>query len=125
MASENLDCIFSLPAAADLRGKEGYPIVINTSGQVALAAAGAVAHGHLHTNIANTGEMARFVHNGKILKAKVGTGGSTVGAKASAVATGYGVSVTSGHAVAGIFLDAVAAGEFARILFLNGLANVP
>lgn len=123
MATENLDCIYSLPAGADLRTKQGFPVVINTSGQIVLAGAGAVAHGHLH-NLPDVNEMARFVHNGKVVKGVVGTGGVTLGARCSAAATGYVISATSTHAYIAIALKVGAAGDVIEFLILPGLGAV-
>lgn len=122
MATENLDCTYSLPAAADLRTKQGYPVTINTSGQVALAAANTVDYGHLH-NAPNTGEMARIVHHGKVVKAVAG-GTITLGAKIATHANGYAVAST-GQAVVGIALEAVASGSTFSMLKLPGLPVAP
>lgn len=124
MSAENLTHIYSLPAGADLRTKQGFPVVINTSGEIVVASAGAIPHGHLH-NLPNTAEMARFVHNGKVVKGVVGTGGVTLGAKVSCAATGYVISATTGHAYVAIALAVGAAGDIIEFLLLPGLGAVP
>lgn len=123
MATENLDCIFSLPAAADLTGKEGYAIVINTSGQVALAGANVVPHGHLHAQNVKAGEMARFVHHGKVVKSKA-AGTITLGARCATHANGY-AAATTGQNVTGIALDAAVVGDVFRQLIIPGLPVAP
>jgi len=124
MATENLDCIYSLPAAADLSGNEGQPIVINTSGQVALAGANVVPHGHLHNPTANAvGVPARFVHHGKVVRAKAG-GAITLGARLATHANGYAVA-TTGQNVVGIALKAVASGARFPALLIPGLPVAP
>lgn len=120
MATELLESqLYSLPAAADLSAHQYEPVVVNTSGQVALAGANVVPHGHLQ-NLPKQGEMARFVHNGKVVKAKAGTGGVTVGAKLATIAGGYAVA-TTGQAVVGIALEAVSASSIFTALLIPGL----
>lgn len=121
MSTENLDCIYSLPAAADMTDKEGYPVVVNTSGQWALAGANVVPHGHIHDGrkTVKAGEMLRVVHHGKVLRYRTG-GIVTLGAKLATHANGYAVA-TTGQAVVGIALKASASGVISRGLFLPGL----
>lgn len=123
MSTENLDCTYSLPAAADLSANQGAPITINTSGQVALAGANAEALGHLH-NKPKAGEDARFIHNGKVLKAKLTGTVGTPGLRLATSATGYAVA-TTGQKTAAISLQAGVSGDVVSMLFINGLAAAP
>lgn len=115
MSTQTPEMVYSLPAAADLSSSQYCGVVINTSGEFALAGAGAVIHGVLQ-NLPTAGQQARAELCGRVLKGKVGVGGVTVGARCSIIATTgrFCVSVTSTHAYVAIALDAVAEGGVAR-----------
>lgn len=125
MAWENLDGIYSLPAAADLSSSQYQAVVANTSGQFALAGLGAIPDGILH-NLPKSGEMARAVTmHGVVLKMKCG-GTVAVNDFASCDATGKLVkSVTTGHARFGKVLRAGVSGDIVEILYLGWIGNVP
>lgn len=126
MATENLDGIYSFPAAADYRNAQYQAVVINTSGQAALAGLGVRPHGILH-NAPNVGEQARVIlMAGVVVKLRLGTGGATLGALLSTDANGKGViSVTSTHKRFAIANAAGVAGEIIEALYVPGLADVP
>jgi hypothetical protein len=124
MSTENLDGIYSLPAAADLRTNQHQGVSINTSGEYALTAAGAIPDAWLH-NKPNTGEMGRGINMvGVVVKAKVGTGGVTRGARVSIGTDGIVISVTTGHAYVGKALSAGAAGDIISMMRLGSLGAV-
>jgi hypothetical protein len=110
MSTQTPEGIWSLPAGADLSGSQFCAVVINTSGQFVLPAAGVKAHGILQ-NLPKSGKQARVYLNGRVLKAKAGTGGVTAGAPVSANATGaFITNGATGAIFEGIALEAVAAG---------------
>ncbi len=116
MSTQTPDGVYSFPAGADLSGSQYCGVVINTSGEAVLPAAGVLPDGFLQ-NIPLQGEQARVQILGKVLKAKAGTGGVTVGAKVSCSATG--TFITNGAtnaAFAGKALDAVAVNGIFRLL---------
>lgn len=98
MATENLDGIYSFPAAADLSASQYCFAVINTSGQAALIGANAVPDGLIH-NAPKANEMARLVlKSGVITKARYG-GTVTLGALLTTDASGRLVVATTGQNV--------------------------
>jgi hypothetical protein len=98
MATENLDGIYSYPAAADLSGSQYQAVVVNSSGAAALAGANVSVDGLLH-NLPKLGEMARVVHlQGVILKVRAGAA-FAVGAYLTTNATGRLVTATTGQFV--------------------------
>lgn len=100
MATENLDGIYSYPAAADLSASQYHAVVINTSGAAALAGANAAnVDGILH-NAPVSGDQARVITlRGVTVKAKLGVGGATLGALLTTDATGRLVIATTGQNV--------------------------
>lgn len=115
MSTETPEGVYSLPAGADLRGSQYCGVVINTSGQLVLPAAGAKIHGIVQ-NLPNTNEQARVRLVGHVGKAKAGTGGVTVGARVSSDAAGsFITNGATGAVFEGIALDAVAAGGIFRL----------
>lgn len=119
MAHQNLDCIYSLPAAADLRTHQHKLIVVNSSGLVALCGVGAHPHGKLD-NVPNTSEMARIILFYPVLKLKAGTGGVTLGAAFCSDAAGAAIAGSSGNQKVGIALETAAAGVYFTALMLPG-----
>ena len=122
MATQTPEGIYSLPAGADLSGAQYTGVVVNTSGQFVAAGAGVTPHGILQ-NRPLAGEQARVYLNGRVLKAKAGTGGSTVGAKMATASDGHRIA-TSGQTIDGIALDAVAVGGIFRLLHIPDLGEV-
>jgi len=123
MSTQTPEGLYSLPAGADLSTSQYCAIVVNTSGQVVLPSAGVKAHGILQ-NLPKSGEDARFYANGRVLKAKAGTGGVTVGAKVSVDAAGAMITNgATGAVFEGIALDAVAAGAIFRLLQIADLGT--
>lgn len=119
MSFENLDGIFSYPAAADLRTSQYQACVVNTSGQAALAGANsALVDGILH-NLPNITEMARLViAMGVTVKARLGVGGATLGSLLTTDATGKLVIATTGQNVcAKAHFEAGAAGDIISVLW--------
>lgn len=126
MAHQNLDCIYSLPAAADLSTHQHKLIVVNSSGLVALCGAGAHPHGKLD-NAPLSGKMARMILFYPILKLKAGTGGVTAGAAFVSDATGGCIAGATGNKYVGIALETAAASVYFTALMLPGglLGAVP
>lgn len=124
MAHENLDGIYSLPAAADFTNSQYCGVVINASGQYALAGAGAMIDGVLH-NRCVAGQMARAVNLvGVVVKVKL-AGTVAVGDKLSTNASGAFVkSVTSGHAYVGKALRAGVSGDIIEMMRLPDMGAV-
>lgn len=121
MSTENLDGIYSYPAAADLSASQYQVCIINTSGQAALAGANSgLVDGILH-NLPKAGEMARLIlKQGVVVKAKLGTGGATLGAHLTTDATGKLVVATTGqNIVAKAHRIAGAAGDVIDVLWLG------
>lgn len=126
MAWENLEGIYSLPAAVDLSANQYQAVVANASGQFALCGLGAIPDGILH-NLPKAGEQARAVTlHGVVVKMKAGAAIS-LGGFISSDATGRAVtSVTTGHARFGKALRAAgAAGDIIEVLYLGWIGNVP
>lgn len=100
MATENLDGIYSLPAAADFSSSQYQAVILNTSGQFALAGANsALVAGILH-NKPVAGDLARVITlRGVVVKARLGTGGATVGALLTTDSVGKLVIATTGQIV--------------------------
>lgn len=119
MATENLDKIYSLPAGADFTGKSGYGVVINSSGELALAGAAVVPHGYIHGEGVAQGKMQRFVHHGSVLRYKA-AGNIAAGAKLTTHASGFATAAAT-NPVSAIALEAAVAGDVAAALFLPGL----
>lgn len=121
MSTQTPDGVYSLPAGADLSSSQYCGVVINTSGQFVLPAAGVTPHGILQDKPLS-GEQARVELIGKVLKAKAGTAGVTVGALCSVNATGaYITNGATGAVFHGIALDAVAAGGIFRLFVIPDL----
>lgn len=119
MATENLDGIYSLPAGADLSSSQYQAVKVNTSGQVVLCGANAAdADGILH-NAPASGALARFITlRGVVVKARLGTGGATIGALLATDASGKLVIATSGqNVVAKAHRFAGAANEIIEVLW--------
>lgn len=125
MAHENLDGIYSLPAAADFSASQYCGVVINSSGQYALAGAGAVIDGVLH-NRCVAGAMARAVNLvGVVVKVKL-AGTVALGDKLSTNGSGAWVkSVTAGHAYNGKALRAGVSGDVIEMMRLPDMGVVP
>lgn len=101
MATENLDGIYSYPAAADLSANQYHAVTINSSGEAALAGANsALVDGILHNPTANAqGVMARVITlRGVVVKAKFGAT-VALGALLTTDATGRLVTATTGQNV--------------------------
>lgn len=125
MATENLDGIYSYPAAADYRTNQYNFVTINSSGRAALVGtAGVMVAGVLHNApdayTVLPVQMARVVHKtGVVIKVKLG-GTVTVGGTMSTNNTGKAViSVTSGHIILGYFLQAGVSGDVVSALYLG------
>jgi hypothetical protein len=108
-----LKASFSLPAGADLTGKQFHAVVVNSSGNAASAGANALAAGILQ-NKPNTGQPATVCYDG-VSKAAIG---ATVaaGAKLTTDAAGKLVTATTGQAVVGIALAGGAVNEIIPVL---------
>lgn len=119
MATENLDGIYSYPAAADLSASQYQAVSINTSGQAALVGANSAAVDGILHNAPKQGEMARVITlRGVVVKAKLGSGGATLGALLTTDGTGKLVVATTGqNVVAKAHRYAGAAGEIIEVLW--------
>jgi hypothetical protein len=116
MSTENLDGIYSYPAAADLRTSQYCFAVLNGSGQAALIGANAIPDGQIH-NLPNTGEMCRLVQKeGVVLKAKYG-GTVAVNALLTTDASGRLVTATSGQNVVAKALVAGVVNDIGQVLY--------
>lgn len=127
MSTENLDGISSWPAAADLSASQYQAVVINTSGQAALAGANsAVVDGILH-NLPTAGKQARVISKGGVrVKAKLGTGGATLGAYLTTDAVGKLVIATTGqNAWAKAAYEAGAAGDIIAVHWFGASRLAP
>lgn len=116
----------SRPAAADYTAVKWPRLVVtNTSGEYALAGAGALAHGVGQNFPLAQGEQLRAsTIEGREEKAEVGVGGVTLGAKVYSDASGKLVmSATAGHIPVGIALEAASAGAVAKFEYRNLPAN--
>lgn len=126
MALTNTAGYVSYPAAADYSAiKWPRAVVQNSSGEYALCGAGAYPDGIAENFPCKQGEQLRaaLIH-GWELKAEVGTGGVTKGAKVYSDANGkLVVSATAGHIPIGIARETRAAGETAMFLFTPRPAN--
>jgi hypothetical protein len=116
MSSENLDGIYSLPAAADLSGSQYCMSVANSSGQAALAGANAIVDGLIH-NLPKAGEMCRLViKQGVVTKLKYG-GTIAVNALLTTDASGRLVTATTGQNVCAKALVAGVVGDVGQGIF--------
>lgn len=126
MSLVNYEGWTSNPAAADYSAVKWPRLVqVNSSGQYALCAAGGFPHGIADSFPVVAGEHLRAatVH-GWLMKAEVGAGGVTRGAKVYSDAAGRLVaSATAGHIPVGIASETRAAGEVAQFLFVPQPAN--
>jgi hypothetical protein len=119
MSTENLDGIYSYPAAADLSAAQYQAVIVNTSGAIGLAGANsALVDGILH-NAPKQNEMGRvIVMRGVVAKARLGTGGATLGALLTTDAVGKLVVATTGqNVVAKAHRYAGAAGDIIEVLW--------
>lgn len=126
MATENLDGIYSLPAAADYSAAGQYcGVVANTSGQFVLAGVGVQPHGWLH-NAPAAGAMARAViAMGVVVKAKVGAGGVSIGVPCCVDAAGKLIGGATGNQYVGIPLRTGAANDVIELLRVGSLGAKP
>lgn len=131
MATENLDGIYSYPAAADYRTNQYNFVTVNSSGRAALVGtAGVAVAGVLHNApdvyTVTPVQMARVVQaHGVVVKVKLG-GTVAVGGTMSTNATGKAVtSVTSGHIILGYFLQAGVSGDIVSALFVGYAGTIP
>lgn len=126
MALINYEGWTSNPAAADYSAVKWPRLVqINTSGEYVLCAVGGYPHAIADSFPVKQGDQLRgaTVH-GWLMKAEVGVGGVTRGAKIYSDASGRIVlSATTGHIPVGIAQEAAAQGEVAQFLFLPQAAN--
>lgn len=104
---------FSLPAGADLTGKQFHAVVVNSSGAAASAGANALVAGMLQ-NKPNTGQPATIAYDG-VSKAAIG---ATVaaGAKLTTDAAGKLVTATASQAVVGVALAGGATNDIIPVL---------
>jgi hypothetical protein len=104
---------FSLPAGADLTGKQFHAVVVNSSGNAAAAAANALAVGILQ-NKPTTGQPATICYDG-VSKAAIG---ATVvaGAKLASDAAGKLITATTGQAVVGVALAGGATNDIIPVI---------
>lgn len=121
--SQNLaECEMSLPAAVDLSTVGKVAVVINASGQVALAAAGVRPDGFLK-NAPTIGMPARFNFGPGVHKVLL-AGTVAVGDEATVDTSSAFIKAVSASGVrVGRFLDAGASGALVRLLvsvFYNG-----
>lgn len=127
MAHQHWDQPYSLPVAANLSANDFPFVAINTSGQLALPAAGADIDGILDNarDCTAAGKQGRFFWSG-VLKVKLG-GTVTKGANLSVGANGLAVvSVTSGHKLVCKALAAGVAGDIVEVFVkANGYGAVP
>jgi hypothetical protein len=124
MSTENLDGIYSWPAAVDLSADQYQIGVLNSSGQIALAGANALSPAGVIHNLPAAGEQARIVIvRGVIIKARLG-GTVPLGSKLTTDATGRLVVATTGQNVCAIASDtAGVVGDIVPVLWL-GYAGV-
>lgn len=126
MATENLDGLYSLPAAADLSASQYLWATINSSGQAALVSStGTLPDGLIH-NAPTSGKDCRLViKTGVVVKVKLG-GTVAIGDFLSVNGSGLSVkSVTSTHVRFGKFLDAGVSGDIVRATFMGYVGAVP
>lgn len=127
MATNNLDGIFSCPAAADYTAVTKPRLVaLNTSGQYALCGAGAVPDAVCENFPLAAGEQARgYLTPGIVVRCEVGSGGVTRGAKVCSDSAGKLVAGSSTNNYVGKALEAGADGEVISFIFNpNGLGVV-
>lgn len=125
MAHQNPDGIYSLPAAADLSASQFQGVVVNTSGQFALAGIGVLPHGILD-NAPVALAQARAYMAGPVLKMKVGVGGVSRGVPCCVDATGKLVAGATGHKLVFVPFEAGVAGQIVTGLWVpSGLGAVP
>lgn len=105
MARQNLDRIYSLPAAAAIA--RGIGLLVNTSGQFAVAGANVYPHAVADADAAS-GEQARALIIGPVTPLVSGAA-ITVGLRLTTDATGRYVAATTGQLVSAIALEAVGA----------------
>lgn len=108
-----LKASFSLPAGADLTGKQFCAVVANTSGAAVAAGANALVVGILQ-NKPNSGQPATICYDG-VSKA---VAGATVAANAKLASDAAGklITATTGQAVVGIALAGGAVNEIIPVL---------
>ena len=104
----------SLIAGADLSAQQFGLLVVNASGQVVLAGAGADVDGVLF-NAPIAGRVAEVAIDG-VVKVKAG-GVFAAGANLASNAAGLAVVATTGQAVFGKALEAGAVGRIVSVLF--------
>lgn len=125
MSTENLDGIYSLPAAADLSASQYQAVVANTSGQFALAGANAANVDGLLHNLPKSGEAARaIIARGVVTKARLGTGGATAGALLTTDAVGKLVIATTGQNVVAKAIGAGAAADIIAVIWYGNRGAV-
>lgn len=116
MAHDNIDGIYSLPAAADLTASQFHFGVIDGTGKIAQCGAGAMADGRID-NAPASGEQCRLIgRTGVVLKIKAGAA-VALGAYVHSDSTGRAItSATAGHQRLGKALRAAsAAGEMIEV----------
>ena len=115
MSYEENQARFSLPAAADLSAKQYYAVVVDTSGNAAVAGTGDRACGILQNAPAHAGRAASIAYGG-VTKAVCG-GAITIGDPVAVDSTGKIVAETTGDAwTVGIALETGASGTIISML---------
>lgn len=128
MAHSSTQGPYSLPAAADYSAiVNGVPthqykfVVINTSGQIALAGLGVRADGILE-NLPKANDMARYGYDEGVRKIKLG-GTVAIGDQLTPNASGLAIkAVTAGHYQHGKALRAGVSGDVIEMQFDRNIA---
>lgn len=106
--------LVGLVASGDLSALQFYPIVVDSSGEVAQAGAGVAPDGYLQNNPDAQGKACSIRGPGEVTKAVVGTGGATAGSHAVVVADGV-TDAAATNIIAGRFLETGAAGAIVSL----------
>lgn len=121
MSRKNYDRIFSLPAAAAIL--DGQPLVVNTSGQFAIAGANVIPHAIADGDFAS-GAMARAVAVGAIMRGYA-HGTIAVGDKVKSDGTGFIKGATTGDLWNGVALTATTTGKHFELLITGYIGTSP
>jgi len=115
MSHEENQARFSLPAAADLSAKQYYAVIVDSSGNAAVAGAGERACGVLQNAPAAAGRAAAIAYGGVT---KVVCGGAvTIGNPVAVDSAGKIVAETTGDAwTVGIALETGTSGKIISML---------
>lgn len=121
MATENLGKLLTVPAGSDLSAKQWYAMTVNSSGQLAVAAAGGANARGILQDKPNAAGRAGSLMIGTGLSMAVAGAAANVGDQGTTDPSGRMVTAVSGDTILGFFMEApTAANQVVSFVWQKG-----